>query len=79
MPGGASGTREITRFIADEISLQTYVNIMDQYHPCGGALNKRAIRRRITPEEFRDALDAAGEAGLMRLDDRHKHWLTIEF
>ena len=79
MPGGVSGTREITEFIADEISRQTYINIMDQYHPCGGAVKKRTIGRRITSEEFREALEAAEKAGLTRLDERHKHWLTIEF
>ncbi len=35
MPGGIAGTREIMRFIATEISTNTYVNIMAQYYPAG--------------------------------------------
>ncbi|MGA2400991.1 MAG: radical SAM protein [Syntrophobacteraceae bacterium] len=78
MPDGLAGTPEIVDFIAREISAQTYVNIMDQYHPCGQALRNRTINRRITPGEFRQALDAAAKAGLTRLDDRHRHWIEVE-
>ena len=48
MPNGLAGTAEIADFIATRISAQTYINIMDQYHPCGRALSNRAIDRRIT-------------------------------
>jgi putative pyruvate formate lyase activating enzyme len=51
---------------------------MDQYHPCGRALSNRAINRRVSSTEFRQALDAASKAGLTRLDDRHRHWITVE-
>ena len=78
MPNGLAGTAEIVDFIATRISTQTYINIMDQYHPCGGALANRAINRRITSAEFKAALDAARKAGLTRLDDRHRHWITVE-
>ncbi len=78
MPNGLAGTGEVVEFLAKEISPDTYINIMDQYHPCGGAFRKRAISRRITPEEFRGALDAARRAGLTRLDDRRRHWVDIE-
>lgn len=72
MPKGLSGTAEIADFIATRISAQTYINIMDQYHPCGRALSNNTINRRITSAEFRQALDAALKAGLTRLDDRYK-------
>jgi putative pyruvate formate lyase activating enzyme len=78
MPDGLSGTPDILRFIAGEISPNTYVNIMDQYHPCGEAVGKPRIGRTITSEEFREALRAAREAGLTRIDERHKHWLMVE-
>ncbi|MHC1727916.1 MAG: radical SAM protein [Syntrophobacteraceae bacterium] len=77
MPNGISGTREVADFIGREVSAQTYINIMDQYHPCGGAFDNPSINRRISPEEFRDALDAAREAGLNRLDDRRRHWISL--
>ncbi len=78
MPNGLSGTAEIFDFIAKRISAKTYINVMDQYHPCGRALSNRMINRSITSAEFRQALDAASKAGLTRLDDRHRHWITVE-
>lgn len=79
MPERLAGSSEILRFIAREISPNTYVNVMDQYHPCGGALAMPKLRRRITRQEFRDALEAARDAGLTRLDERHRHWITLEW
>jgi len=68
MPEGIAGTREVAGFIAREISPHTYVNIMDQYRPCGDAHGDATIHRRLTGKEFREAVDAAREAGLTRLD-----------
>lgn len=79
MPGGLAGSNEILRFIARDLSPNTYVNVMDQYHPCGEAMKMPKLRRRITPEEFQEALEAAREAGLTRLDQRHRHWITLEW
>lgn len=66
MPGGIAGTAEVMRFIAEELSPDTYVNIMDQYRPCGRAARDPLINRRITPDEYSDALEAAKSAGLRR-------------
>ncbi len=79
MPDQLSGTPSILRFIAQDISPNSYVNVMDQYHPCGDALRHPKLKRRITREEFREALEAAGEAGLSRLDERHKHWVLLDW
>jgi len=78
MPEGLAGTKSILHFIATEISRNTYINIMNQYHPCGLAVGMDQIGRCLTAEEFKDALRAAREEGLMRLDDRHNHWVSIE-
>ncbi len=78
MPNGLAGTPDVVDFIAKEISAVTYVNIMDQYHPCGRAFGNRAINRRITPEELREALDAAAKAGLTRLDSRLGYRIAVE-
>jgi putative pyruvate formate lyase activating enzyme len=78
MPESVAGTASILQFLAGEISKNTYINIMDQYHPCGGAVGKPQIGRRITTLEFEEALRLAKEAGLTRLDERHRHWLTVE-
>lgn len=67
LPGGLAGTREALKFVAEEISRDTYVNIMNQYHPCFRAFGRPPLERRITPEEFNEAVRAAREAGLRRL------------
>lgn len=68
MPGETAGTRDIMRFIAREISPDTYVNIMDQYRPCGNAYRHPPLDRRITRYEYEAALRAAREEGITRLD-----------
>ena len=78
MPNGLAGTAEIAGFIASRISKRTYVNIMDQYRPCGRALTDEAINRGITRAEFREALEAAQKAGLTRLDDRYRRRVMVE-
>jgi putative pyruvate formate lyase activating enzyme len=72
LPDGLAGTREAMRFLAAEISTDTYVNIMDQYHPCGNIPLDSPLRRRITAEEYDDAITAAKEEGITRLDNREK-------
>ena len=75
MPGGLEETREIMRFLAREVSAATYVNVMDQYRPCGRADRYPPIDRRLTNDEFQEALKLARDAGLHRLDQ--KDWLRI--
>ncbi len=67
MPEGIAGTEEVVRFIAEEISPNTYTNIMDQYHPCYKAFDHPPLNRRITSEEYRAAIEAAIQAGLRRI------------
>jgi putative pyruvate formate lyase activating enzyme len=70
MPDDLAGTREAMRFIANEISRNTYVNIMDQYRPCGRAFEHPDINRAVTREEYATAIDVAIEEGITRLDNR---------
>ncbi|MBM3301073.1 MAG: radical SAM protein [Deltaproteobacteria bacterium] len=70
MPNNLAGTRECMRFLSREISTNTYVNIMDQYRPCGKAHNFPEIARSITREEYREAVETAREEGITRLDRR---------
>ncbi|MFP5213106.1 MAG: radical SAM protein [Acidobacteriota bacterium] len=78
MPGRLAGTESVARFIAGEISPDTYVNIMSQYHPCGEAVGKPLIGRAISTDEFEEALRAARKSGLRRLDERYKHWISLD-
>lgn len=68
LPADIAGTAEVVRFIADEVSADTYINIMDQYHPCFGAFGNPPLDRRITEKEYSDALEYAIRAGLKRID-----------
>lgn len=70
MPDDLAGTRQWMRFLAQEISRDTYVNIMEQYRPCGMAASFPELLKDITPGEFEHARRSALDAGLHRLDAR---------
>ncbi|MBM3284768.1 MAG: radical SAM protein [Candidatus Aminicenantes bacterium] len=72
LPENLAGTREAMRFLAAEISPDTYVNIMDQYYPCGEISPRSPLGRRITMEEYEAAVRAAREEGITRLDSRER-------
>lgn len=66
LPGGAAGTPEVVRFLSEEISKSTYLNIMAQYRPEYNACRFPGLARRITLKEYGDAVDMALRAGLER-------------
>ncbi len=68
LPEGIAGTESVMRFLAEEISVNTYVNIMDQYRPCYNAYQFNEISRRITQKEFDSAVSMAKKYNLYRLD-----------
>jgi len=67
LPEDLAGTTRIMQFVAS-LSKQTYVNVMDQYRPSYRADEYPSLRRRLTGPEYRDAVQAARDAGLTRLD-----------
>jgi len=73
LPEGLAGTETVMRFLAS-LSRNTYVNVMDQYRPAYRAGEVPAIARPLTSDEFREALEAAREAGITRLDERSAAW-----
>ena len=68
MPNDAAGTREVMRFLAGEVSPDSYVNVMAQYHPEGQAFRHPLIGRPVMRGEWADAVAAAREEGLHRFD-----------
>jgi putative pyruvate formate lyase activating enzyme len=70
--GNIAGTESIMRFLADEVSLDTYVNVMDQYFPAGGVAGSQFVEidRRIRDSEHQKALEAARSAELWRVHQR---------
>lgn len=69
LPGALAGTAEVVSFVADEISRDTYFNLMDQYYPAHRAAEFPPLHRRIDRSEYREARRLAREAGLRRLAD----------
>ncbi len=72
LPQESAGTKEAMHFLASEISKNTYLNVMDQYYPCGSIDPKSPLSRRITINEFNEAIEAAKKEGITRLDKREK-------
>ena len=64
MPHNIAGTDTFVRWVAEELSPRTYVNLMAQYRPEHRAFDYPEIARRLTSEEWRQAVTWADEAGL---------------
>ncbi len=65
--------RKIFHWLAESISPDTFINIMDQYRPLhhvGSIPKYDAINRRPSATELDEAFAAAREAGLWRFDKR---------
>jgi len=72
MPGEIAGTEAIMRFVAEQVSPNSYVNVMGQYYPAGKVDENKysEVNRRTTRLELQQALQAARQAGLWRFDER---------
>ncbi|NPV54194.1 MAG: radical SAM protein [Firmicutes bacterium] len=67
MPENQAATGQVMKVIAEEISPDAFVNVMDQYRPTFKAKDFPRIARPITRREYRDALNAAREAGIRNI------------
>ncbi|MCI0519771.1 MAG: radical SAM protein [Chloroflexi bacterium] len=68
LPHSLAGTAEIARFVAEEISPHTALNVMAQYHPSFNARQFPRLNRRITTQEYQEALEAVCAAGLQPME-----------
>jgi putative pyruvate formate lyase activating enzyme len=68
LPSGLAGTQDVMRFLAQDISKNTYVNIMAQYYPCGDIPHGSPLYRRISKLEYLQAVEIAKQEGITRLD-----------
>ena len=68
LPNGIAGTEGVVRFIAEEISTNTYLNVMAQYYPSHRAFKIPSLSRPLLRQEFTEAVNLAREHGLERLD-----------
>ena len=64
LPENIAGSEEVFRFLADEISPDTFVSVMSQYFPAHKAVSMGKVNRRILKEEYQIVLEAFERAGL---------------
>ena len=68
LPENLAGTDQVLEFLAQEVSTETWLNLMDQYRPCFRAADFPRLARRPTPAELRCARQTARKLGLHRPD-----------
>ena len=68
MPNRIAGTKKVIEWIAQNLPKDTYLNIMSQYRPMYKAFEYPKISRRITIQEYKEAVEWAKRAGLTNLD-----------
>lgn len=68
LPNDIAGSKKVLDFLAEEISKDTYLNLMDQYYPSYRANQYEELNRRISKEEYCEIIDYAKKYE-MRLDE----------
>jgi putative pyruvate formate lyase activating enzyme len=68
LPWGLAGSREVFRFLAEEVSRNTWLNVMGQYRPDYRARLHPPLDRVPDPDEIAEARALAARYGLTRLD-----------
>jgi putative pyruvate formate lyase activating enzyme len=68
MPGNIAGTESVVAFLTRELSPDTFINLMAQYHPAGKVSNNMfsEINRHVTRQEYIDAVNITRAEGLYR-------------
>ena len=67
LPNRIAGTEEFLKFVAENLSKNTYINLMAQYRPEYKASDYPEISRRIKSSEYAEAKKWAKKYGLNRL------------
>jgi putative pyruvate formate lyase activating enzyme len=67
LPNNIAATDQVINFIAN-LSRDIYINIMDQYRPEYRANECFDLKRRVTLQEYNEAVEYARRCGLMRID-----------
>jgi putative pyruvate formate lyase activating enzyme len=72
LPSRLAGSQGVLNFLANEVSRNTYLNLMDQYRPAYQAAEIPELNRPLTRAEYQEVVQWAHEAGLYRLDHRNR-------
>lgn len=67
MPNDVCGTEKIMDFIANDLSKASFINMMQQYRPCGTVHAITELNRPITQNEYKHAVNTAKRKGLIRI------------
>ena len=67
LPFDIAGSKEVIDFLSENISLNLYLNIMDQYHPSYRASEFKKLRRRVLRQEITEIVEYAHSKGLKRV------------
>jgi len=74
MPNNVSGTKEVIKWIAGNLPKDTYLNLMSQYRPVYKAMQYPEISRKITRQEYMEAIKHAESTGLTNLEIQGYYW-----
>jgi len=66
LPNNQSDTKEIIDFIAEEFGKDTYLNLMEQYHPCYRADEYSLLNNHISMKEYESYINYARNRGFHR-------------
>jgi putative pyruvate formate lyase activating enzyme len=64
LPGGLAQSEEVFRWIARELSPNVHISVMNQYFPAYRALDDPVLGRKVSPDEYLEAMEAFERAGL---------------
>jgi putative pyruvate formate lyase activating enzyme len=73
LPNGIAGTEKIMRFIAQDLSVNTYISLMSQYMPYYKASEFKEISRRLKLNEYAEAKKIMEKYGL------HNGWIQESY
>jgi putative pyruvate formate lyase activating enzyme len=66
LPGGLAGTDLVLKWIAEHLSTQVHVSLMNQYFPAYECVDDPVLGRKVTASEYEAACEALERAGLER-------------
>jgi putative pyruvate formate lyase activating enzyme len=64
LPGNIENTKNVLDFIAKELSRDTFVSLMAQYHTANKAYKFKDLSRSLTEEEYKETVEHLEELGL---------------
>ena len=77
LPNNLAGTDQLIEFLSEEISPNTYLNIMNQYHPAYKSHHYPELDRRLSHQEYQSAVNTAISAGMTNLDQRKSRFYFL--